>query len=197
MIDSSEKGSLDFQMHSIACGFTHSCAISKQGLLYVWGDNANQQLQERQRGDGAAQSKDALNKVLKQPTLVRLKCERAANRAKKTVAWAQVSKMIKQGNDQYGVNEYRAIDVACGPFNTWVVARKEDKAKLVHEEAEGKEILKELRRILDDEGTLIRFFQLHKKPELLSCVEEKADEGYDGPDAAATEEEEERREEDR
>ena len=46
MIDSSEKGSLDFQTHSVACGFTHSCAISKQGLLYVWGDNANQQLQE-------------------------------------------------------------------------------------------------------------------------------------------------------
>ena len=83
--------------------------------------------------------------------------------------------------------------MACGPFNTWVVARKEDKAKLVHEEAEGKEILKELRRILDDEGTLIRFFQLHKKPELLSCVEEKVDDGYEGPEVAATEEEEEQR----
>lgn len=88
MLDAPEKGSLDFQTHSIACGFTHSCAISKQGLLYVWGDNSNQQLQEFS-GDRAE------NKVLKQPTLVRLR----ADRPKKTPAWQQMQKMIKQGND--------------------------------------------------------------------------------------------------
>lgn len=92
-MNSSEKGALDFQVHSVACGFTHSCAISKQGLLYVWGDNSNQQLQEQVGGDRVE------NKVLKQPTLVRLKCERLGNRAQKKVAWTQMQKMIKQGND--------------------------------------------------------------------------------------------------
>ena len=51
--------------------------------------------------------------------------------------------------------------MACGPYNTWVVAKKEDKTKLVCDDAEGKEILKELRKILDEDGTLIQHFQLH------------------------------------
>ena len=102
-----------------------------------------------------------------------------------------MQKMIKQGNDSYGVNEYRAIDVACGPFNTWVVARKEDKTKLVYDDAEGKEILKELRKILDDEGTLIRFFGLHKRPDLRQYVDEKVEERDDVNEAGAEPEEEE------
>ena len=55
--------------------------------------------------------------------------------------------------------------MACGPFNTWVVARKEEKTKLVHENAEDKEVLNELRRIMDEEGTLIRFFKVHERKE--------------------------------
>lgn len=72
------------------------------------------------------------------------------------------------------------------------MARKEDKAKLVYDDAEGKEILKELKKILDEEGTLIRFFELHKRKDLLQCVDEKAEE-RDVEAGAGLEEEEEQR----
>ena len=59
-MNQSGKGALDFQTHSIATGFAHTGAISKQGLIYVWGDNSNQQLQEHPKGDSRSE-----NKVLK------------------------------------------------------------------------------------------------------------------------------------
>jgi len=62
-------------------------------------------------------------------------------------------------------NEYRAIDVACGPYSTWVIASKAERCFLNFDEAEGREILRHLRKVLLREGTLARFFELHKRDE--------------------------------
>jgi len=65
---------------------------------------------------------------------------------------------------QPGGAEFKAIDVACGPYSTWVVGRRSAKANLVYDDdVEGRTILKKLRDILRETGTLVRFFELHRE----------------------------------
>lgn len=48
---------LDFQFHTMAAGFAHSCAINKRGQLHVWGDNGSQQLREAREDEDVAEFK--------------------------------------------------------------------------------------------------------------------------------------------
>ena len=61
--------------------------------------------------------------------------------------------------DGVGVSEFRAVDVACGPYSTWVVGSKAAKPSLGYDDdPEGAAILKRLRGVLYEENTLVRFF---------------------------------------
>ena len=51
-------------------------------------------------------------------------------------------------------DEYEAVDVACGPYCTFVVGRLQPKDEIEVEEHECKEILKGLKKELLEKGTL-------------------------------------------
>ena len=51
------------------------------------------------------------------------------------------------------------MNLACGPFCTFVIAVKEQKPQLIQDQ-ESKEILKEMRKYLIKDGSLVKFFKL-------------------------------------
>ena len=56
-------------------------------------------------------------------------------------------------------SEYKAIDVACGPYCTFVVGRLREDPFIQVDEPECKDILKELERFLRRDGSLLPFFE--------------------------------------
>ena len=58
--------------------------------------------------------------------------------------------------------EYKAIDVACGPYCTFVVARLREDPFIQVDEPECKDILKELEAKLRRQGSLVPFFARDK-----------------------------------
>ena len=58
-----------------------------------------------------------------------------------------------------GKNEYEAMDVACGPYCTFVVGRLQAKGVIEVDEPECREILAGLKKILLENQTLHHFFQ--------------------------------------
>lgn len=144
------------QAHTLACGFAHSVAIAKDGELLVWGDNGNQQLQEHLQSYGNNQSKGCLM----EPERIRLRYE----------SDGIVDIPNKGGADNDGgagrsafePREYKAIDVAAGPFCTFAIGKQLDSPFIPVEDAESREILLGLRKVLLAERTLLKFFGLHE-----------------------------------
>ena len=55
-------------------------------------------------------------------------------------------------DDQFADNEYKAIDVACGPSFVFCVARKENIVDIPYEDKESKTLAKKLAAELKKEG---------------------------------------------
>ena len=95
-------------------------------------------------------------------TLVPLTLDREAKK--------QAKDQGKQGKGD-DVYKFTAVDVACGPYSTWVVGSRAETTKLKYEDdEEGRTILKKLRNILLKEHTLVGFFGVSK---ILERMKEK------------------------
>ena len=102
---------LDFRCNPIACGKGHTAAICNDGRLFVWGENRDGSLQTLARNEKKGKSFSYTNTLLDEP----------ANTALGTLK--QTDKDEPAGQDSK--TKFKAMSVACGQNNTWVVAYKE------------------------------------------------------------------------
>jgi phosphopantetheinyl transferase (holo-ACP synthase) len=144
--------------HTVSAGFSHSAAVSNSGKLYVWGDNENKRLWDL---PGAPK-----NGILEKPENVVLRDGGQFDPTPKKGAGG--------GYEEFEANEYRAVDVACGPAFVAVVARKDEKAEVEYDDNETKPIAKRLEEELRGVGDLLDCFRLHEDPEFRERLTQKA-----------------------
>lgn len=89
-----------------------------------------------------------------EPTNIRLIYGRENSLQKASVSFVSLRKNLQHQR----INDYKAFDLACGPYNTWVLARKNQHTFINYDDTEGKKILAHLRKVLLAEGTLARYF---------------------------------------